>query len=265
VAGGSLSERTLWRMGTGVRVRVGELGETARKAWTEGLSALGQAEIVVPLQWSEDSERDRLIMRLLEFIGAYVARQPRRILAGQTLTYGWTTLRFDAADVQPRAGAIERLVMHELCDPFGVDAAQYCAGAARAIGLVRVQGDALRRNGITGEAEHPHRMHLAIACTRAMRRNGSLAEPLVLERDEPTEAHDSGWVVRCADPAHNHDDPNELHRVHLLHVVSAFPVVFGYLAMPAGTAVTVSEQEAIVFPPREDEGVVDPMPSRALP
>lgn len=232
-----------------------------RWAWTEGLTALGQAEIAVPLTWPEDQVRDHQIVRLLEFVKHYVTKQPKRILPNQTLTYGWTTLRFAQQKIPSLPGGADWLVVSELGEPFGSDPGAFIAGAEQAIGLLQAQEDALRRNRITGHAEHPHRFHRAVVCTEVMRRDGSLTEPLVLlrSREPDNSTHDSGWYVGCNRPDHNHDDPDELEFIHLLHVVQIFPTTLAYLAMPVQTMVVISDAEIVFFPPGSDAGVLDPI------
>lgn len=78
-----------------------------RWAWTEGLSTQGQQEIIVSLTWLFDDSRDRQITRLLKFIENYISSQPKRITAGQTMHYGWTTLRFVPAS-HDESGAMLR-------------------------------------------------------------------------------------------------------------------------------------------------------------
>ncbi len=248
-----------------MRVHFEAIDNTTRLARTDGLVALGQTEIDVPLPWTDDPERDAYVTRLLRFIEAYVTEQPRHIEAGQTLTYGWTTLRF----VRQEPSVVARLRMQELCEPFGAGSATYCDGAARAVELLRVQENALRRNRVTGTSDHPHRMSWAISCTKAVEQAGSLAEPLMLERISEPDAHDSGWVLHCAQlaerPTHNHDDPNELHRVHALHIATDYPMAFAYLGMPVGSAVLLLEQEVVVFRPGENDGIPDHEALRTLP
>ena len=65
-----------------------------RYAQTEGLQALGQQELAVPLFWQQGDQRDQQIIRLLKVIGQYISDQPKRITAGQTMQYGWSMLRF---------------------------------------------------------------------------------------------------------------------------------------------------------------------------
>lgn len=248
-----------------MQVRFEVSDDLPRWAMTDSLTVLGQADIAVPLWWTKDEARDQQIVRLLRFIAAYAASQSSRISTGQTLTYGWTTLRFSRqADSSP-ASANECLVVHELRAPFGGDDTAYVAGATQAIELVQVQERALQRNRITGVAEHPHRMHSAIVCTVVDGSTGMPAEPLVLERTEPMEPRDSGWVLRCLRSDHDHDDPSVLHKIHLLHLVTAYPVAFAYLAMPVGTAVMLSDQQVVVFAPGQDSGVVDAGARRHLP
>jgi hypothetical protein len=144
-----------------MQIRMSAGAGLPRLAWTEGLEALGQQELVVTLPWPEGDVRDEQIKRLLQFIEVYISGQPKLILAGQTMEYGWTLLHF-VTDEQ-RVG---RLIIEELRDPYTFGEPEYVPGVTRAIALKAVQDEALRRNRITGDAQFPHRARTAIVCNR---------------------------------------------------------------------------------------------------
>lgn len=91
-----------------MQIRMSTGDALPRRAWTEGLEALGQQELGVTLPWPQGDARDTQITRLLRFIEGYISSQPRRILAGQTMKYGWSRLRF-VADEQENRLLIEEL------------------------------------------------------------------------------------------------------------------------------------------------------------
>lgn len=247
----------------------------ARWAWTEGLREVAlrseqeapQAELGTPLPWLPDELRDGQVERLLTFLHRYLIRHGNPIRAGQTIRYGWTTLR---TRPMPESGGEghEQLVLQEMADPFTAPAAEsdaaFADGVSLATALLGVQEEALRRNQITGTADHPHRSDTAVVCSRVAREGGT---PLTLARLALTErhVHDSGWFVGCQDRDHQHDDPEELRGVHLRHVVAAYPWVFPYLGLPAGSSLTHSEAGIVLFRPGERRGQVDDAPPFGLP
>jgi len=238
-------------------VRIAFSDETAlyRWAWTEGLESLGQLDVTVPLPWHSGDARDGEIERLLSAVCEAVSEQGQRFRQGDTFDYGWTTLRFDAgAATGDSAG---RLVISELAEPLLATPPTYARGAALVAGLMRAQAEALTRNGIEGEPAHPHRSDLAVICTRVPPSGPEYPRPLVLERLSDPQRGESGWVIRCADLAHNHDSPQALASVRLLHTVAGFPGIVPYLGLPAGSAVLMEEQEVIVFRPGENTGIPD--------
>lgn len=239
-------------------MRIAFSGQTAlyRWAWTDGLEPLGQLDITVPLPWEADDPRDSEIERLLNAIADAVATEGRRIRQGDTFDYGWTTLRFEAgAATGDSAG---RLVVSELAEPLLATPPTYRRGADQLAALLCAQSETLSRNGITGASAPPHRSDLAVICTRVPPAGPEYPHPLVLERPSAPARGESGWVIRCADPIHDHDNPQALASVRLLHIVSGFPGIVPYLGLPVGYAVLVEDQDAIIFPPGEDEGRPDP-------
>ena len=79
---------------------------------------LGQQEMAVRLFWPELDPRDQEIRLLLNFLGNYIAEQPKRILGGQTLRYGLTMLRFVADERNESGLGTDRLLVEELASPF---------------------------------------------------------------------------------------------------------------------------------------------------
>lgn len=242
-------------------MRIAFSGETAlyRWAWTEGLEPLGQLDVTVPLPWQAGDARDGEIERLLAAVADVVANWGLRFRQGDTFNYGWTTLRFEAgAAAGDSAG---RLVVSELAEPLLATPPTYARGAALIAALQRTQAEALTRNGIEAEPAHPHRSELAVICTRVPPAGPEYPRPLVLERLTDPQRDESGWVIRCADPAHDHDTPQALASVRLLHIVAGFPGIVPYLALPVGCAVLLEEREVIVFRPGENTGSPDSAPA----
>jgi len=240
-----------------MHVHFSDPATSPRWAWTGGLAALGQQEFAVPLAWPEPDERDVIVERMLHFIGHYVMQQPRRIIAGETFTYGWTMLRMRVGDAgTPGAN---RLVIQEWTTPLRGGAHEYADGIARAVRLRQAQDDVMRRNRLTGGGDYPHCTAYAIICKKL-----SPLAPWPVEifahRLPHDQAGDSGWFIGCVDDDHDHDDPDQLGRVHLLHLVEHCPRLFPYLAAPDETQVAFEAEKTIVFPPDAQTGEEDDAP-----
>jgi hypothetical protein len=243
--------------------------EGDRWAWTEGLRdvplagelELPQAELGTPVPWPADELRDGQVDRLLTFVHRYLTRHSRPIRGGQTIRYGWTLLRTRPLEDED---GWERLALQELANPFAEQATSYIDGVRSAIDLLAIQEEAIRRNGITGTAEHPHRDDNVVVCAR-VDRGGST--PLTLTRQSLTQRrfHDSGWLAGCRERNHHHDDPEELQGAPLAHLVAAYSWIFPYLGMPAGTAVVREDAGIVVFRPDERRGALDDARPFALP
>lgn len=234
-----------------MQIRMSTGDALPRRAWTEGLEALGQQELGVTLPWPQGDARDEQVMRLLRFIEGYVSSQPRRIMAGQTMKYGWSTLRF-VADEQEN-----RLLIEELSNPHTSGESAYVPGASRAVAL---QEEVLRRLRITGESGHPHRSNTAIVCNRVTPETVGSLRPLQVQRLERPDGRYSGWFVGCVGGGHDHDDADQLEQVHLVHLVARLPGLFPYLALPVGAALLFEAEQVVVFRPGEQEGHSDVAP-----
>jgi hypothetical protein len=229
-----------------------------RWAWTDGLRTLGQREIAVMVPWPEHDSRDMLITHLLRFLENYLISQPKRILPEQTLRYGWTTLRF-VGDEHPLSGAgTDVLMIEEMQPPFSQDDPSYVPGVAHTIALLQLQHEAMRRNGITGDAMYPHHTQYALVCTRVTPETVHLLRPLMVHRLWQPNVQESGWFIGCCSQDHDHDNPDELAMIHLHHLMGQFPGLFPYLAMPVGTALLFEQSQVIIFRPSEENGQVDP-------
>jgi hypothetical protein len=185
------------------------------------------------------------------FTEGYVASQPRRILAGQTMNYGWSTQRFVADEER------NKLLIEELSNPHTSGETAYVPDATRAVALAALQEEVLRRLHITGESEHPHRSSTAIVCKRVTPETTGSLRPLGAQRLEGPDGRSSGWFLGCVGSGHDHDDADQLEQVHL---VARFPGLFPYLTLPVGTALLFEAEQVIVFRPGEQEGHPDAAP-----
>lgn len=231
-------------------------GTTPRWAWTEGLAASGREEIAAPLTWPAGDPRDRQSADLLAYVAAYVAEADQPLRPGETLAYGWTTLRFRASDDADALGP-GLLIVQELAQPLQDGDEPYTDGAAQAIALLARQLDAQQRNVVPGEADPPHRSDALIVCTRVPPAGFLWSYPLFAARLDH-DVDESGWFFGCYEQGHDHEDRGERERTTLGAVVAAFPRLFPYLALPVGTTVIFAATQTVVFRADDDEGYLDP-------
>jgi hypothetical protein len=238
-----------------MRVSLRENGAGQRWARLDEV-AEGQLPIETTCVWDPSSVWDGAVERLLRFIGEYVEKSGRHIHARETVDYGWTMLRASSGDT---AGAsADVLTLEELASPLEETVTRYTPGVWRALRLLESQNAVLRRNTVSGLAQHPSRNEGAIICSRASLTGDG---PLILERREvDKERRYSGWVVRCIDSTHDHDDADQLIFLHLSHIVHRCPRALPYLALPEGSAVLFDGNKTVLFHPGEDKGRLDPEP-----
>jgi hypothetical protein len=229
-----------------------------RWVWTEGLGTQGQQDVAVMVPWPEHDPRDLLLTHLLDFLEQYLNSQPKRILPGQTLRYGWMLLYF-VSDDQNRSGAgPDVLLIEELEHPFSPEVPSYVPGVTHTLALLQLQHEAMQRNHITGEAIYPHCSEKAIVCSRVTPETIQSLRPLKADRAWQPDNRTSGWFIGCCDQGHNHNNADELSVIHLFHLVKRLPALFPYLAMPVGTMLLFEESRAVIFRPGEQAGQVDP-------
>jgi hypothetical protein len=184
-------------------------------------------------------------------IGAYVAAGHPHDTDHQVMD----VLRFN----ESRANILE---IEEDTEPFSSDhPSHWGPGVRRAIAL-RLAGDAvMRRNRLTGQAEHPNRGHFAVACVHI---TDGYAGRVVAERGEinrSTSPWGSGWQMNCGAVDHTAD---HWHQHHLTHLVNPRPFVMPYLCMPEGSMVVFEEEGgAIVWGAGSESGARDPDDPRA--
>lgn len=217
-----------------------------RRAVTDGLAPFNQFEIALEMAASvgEDAAAN-----LLRYIGDYLAASGKRLQPGETIRYGWSTLRF--AQMPPES----YLFVSELADPFSSANDQYVPGAARAITIIAEQDSAVQRNGMVAPSHHPHRTETAVVCSRVA--PGRPIRVLVFDRLKAVAPDDSGWFIGCGDKSHNHDDATELYRIFLVRLAELDPRIVYYLALPEGSRIVFERRKVIVFPPGQQEGIYD--------
>lgn len=224
---------------------------------TEGLNVLGQRELAVLAPWSNDDLRHRLLLNLLEFIECYIQSQPKRILPGQTFQYGWSLLRFVSDEDNMSGAGSDTLLIEEQESLFAFDDVPFVPGVARTLELMQIQHKAMQRTRVTGDVQYPFFAHFVLICSYVTPEAIQQLRPLMAERYHEPEGQFSGWFIGCCDKSHDHDNPDELGKVHLMHIVKGLPALFPYIAMPIGTALLFEEDKVVVFLPGKEQGFVD--------
>lgn len=229
-----------------------------RWMWTDSLAEFGQTDFAVPLTWTADDWRTMECESLLTFIEQYIAEQPKRISAGQTMTYGWTLLHFRSSREEDVPAVEGKLIIQELVDPWSDEPAAYQDGCYGSILLKRIQNRVIIRRRITGESDAPYRYHHAIVCANL---HPALPDRFVMERvrepDGTSGERNSGWYFGCLDHQHDHDQPENLLSAHLLHLVEQRRYIFPYLSLPVGSIVAFETDKVIVFAPGAEDGYAE--------
>ncbi len=213
---------------------------------TDGLASINGRECALELVGGVTPDQAE---RVLRYIGDYIASSRQKIKPGETMRYGWSTLRF----VQDEGDAA--LSIEELEDPYSTTSDTFARGAAKAIQILRSQDEAVKRNGLSSPAHHPHRSERAVICRRLS--PNAPWRVLVFDRIKARQADQSGWFVGCGSSTHDHNDVNELASLHLVYLSERDPRIVEYLAMPEDSRVVFDQRRVIVFNPGAQEGHVD--------
>ncbi len=219
---------------------------------TDGLAAQNGRECALELMDGVTADNAE---RVLRYISDYLTASGQKIMAGETMRYGWSTLRF-AQDNNDPALSIE-----ELEEPFATASDTFRRGAAKAIAILRAQDETVRRNGLSTIAHHPHRSERAVICRRLS--PTATWKVLVFDRIKARQAEQSGWFVGCGSSTHNHNDVAELASLHLVYLSERDPRIVPYLALPEDTRVVFEPSKVIVFAPGVQAGQVDNAALRA--
>lgn len=241
-----------------MEIRAGLAPDGRRWAWTEGLGEYDQQDFALPMTWHAGDWRDKHVHKVLDFIGNYVQTHPKRILAEQTMRYGWTTLTFRESAPDESPDGRLRLVIREIAEPLRDTLAEYVDGVERVLWLHMHQSYAAVRLGLN-ETDHPHRSMFATVCTRIDLQGGS---PLFLWRrgypkGQPHDPRDSRWLVGCTDREHPHNTPGDVDLAPLIHLVGGYVHIFPYLALPDDTSVVFEGGTATIFKPHDPHPVLD--------
>jgi hypothetical protein len=237
-----------------VQYEIDRKADGSRLIRTRGLQRIGQDDLCVPVGLKRGHEWDHHVIGILDFMAAYVIRSNARIRADETATYGWTQLRFVRRDNR-------LLEVHEIGDVYSHDSSPgFVPGVDRAVRLTIAADEVMRRNGLAGVGDLPFRGKMAVACKHL----GARQEPrLAIERMEPDDVDDSGWVVHCGIDVEAHES-EDCFLTHLAHLGHDWPFVVPYLTLPLGCRVWFEEEGALVFKPGEKEGVYDPADAYAF-
>ena len=237
-----------------MQVRLETRADGQQRVITNGLMELGQQECALELT---NDAAEEYAAKVLHYIADYVAKSQQHIQAGETMRYGWSTLRFVQAPDAPI------LSIEELADPFSTATDSFIRGAGKAIAILREQDATVHRNGIGPIGHHPHRSERVVICRRLP--PSVPWRVMVFDRLQAGQADQSGWFVGCGQADHAHNDVKELASLHLVYLAERDPRIVRYLAMPEETRVVFEQQKIIVFGPQEQAGHLDDAPDILAP
>ena len=241
-----MSQQNLLRGMGMTQVRLETRADGQQRVITNGLMEMGQQECALELT-NEATEENAA--KVLNYIANYVAKAQQLINAGETIRYGWSTLRFAQ---EPDAHILS---IEELVDPFSTAADSYARGAGKAIAILREQDRTVQRNGSGPIGHHPHRSERVVICRRLP--PNVPWRVMVFDRLQSRQADQSGWFVGCGQADHAHNDVKELASLHLVYLAERDPRIVHYLAMPEDTRIVFEHNKIIVFSPQEQAGHLD--------
>ena len=152
----------------------------------------------------------------------------RAFKEGDLFQCGWLNLRF--RKIAPDLMAAEEPDLTSI--PTG-----YEDSVTNALGHLHWQRMCASAVGIQESLNAPVMTHMAAICPK-LQREGSF----FMERHTPT-AEDSGWIIACDEPGHDHVHSAEMLRASLYEVVLRFRVVVAaFLALPPGSKVLKTPQ-----------------------
>lgn len=158
---------------------------------------------------------------LLRWFEAEEARGVR-FSAGQTVQFGWSTLRLTQR-ADGSLGVLEPDLQHELKWLESVDQAAFQAWQ---------QKEVLSSLDLVDRADFPRQALHAVVCERVF-----TAGALMLGRTEASAPTDSGWFVGCTDEAHDHQHEAALTIAPLVELAARLPRLVPWFALPAGVDV----------------------------
>ncbi len=165
-------------------------------------------------------ERDarELVARLEQRCGSHSPLEP-----GSHFQHGWLTLRL-------HRDADNFLNVQEP-DLSGLPV-RYVDSVTNSLRHLAWQRACAASIGFKGNLVHPTMSDAAAVCPRLGR-----SRNFIMQRSDST-ANDSGWVLGCADTAHDHKHTSDLTRLSLYEVVTRFrPEIAAFLALPSGAKI----------------------------
>ena len=160
---------------------------------------------------------------LMRFLEEGVARGTR-FAAGETLRYGWATLR-----LKQRGDGT--LGIEEQSSKDGEDS--WDEFVDRTLMQVWYQNEVGRSLHVEDRLDFPAQGQAAVFCTRVEE-----VQRWFLARHEMPDPF-SGWHLCCADKQHDHDSDSNVLAAELLHLTARFPFVTQFLALPVETVVGI--------------------------
>lgn len=117
---------------------------------------------------------------------------------------------------------------------------EWIPGASQSIKLLRLQRDIAESIGLENEITPPSIRWSLLVGADLTQQN----EDLILDRVE-TDDSDSGWFVGNGDTVLDYNDEANLSRISVYQAILNWPQISGFLALPAGCRVDVSDAKPV--------------------
>ncbi|MEU4313231.1 hypothetical protein [Nocardia sp. NPDC024068] len=152
-------------------------------------------------------------------------REGSRFPVGETVGIGW----LDCYVTDRGDGTLG------LCEPdFAQMPPAFVSGTAQALEQLWFQREVAGSLGLEPELDFPNHLQYAMTCAAFG------ATDSVLMHRYPHGDTESGWFIGCSGSAHRHTDAT-LRAATLYELAVAKPAIIGYLALPTGCSVVLTE------------------------
>jgi hypothetical protein len=230
---------------------------SGRTIWTEGLQEHGIPELLGPIDWVPDDDRDDYAEHVFRVVASNLLNHYVEARPGEVTRCAWSPIQLQAPDWENAPSPDQWLVLAEAFSPFGDQSQGFTLGIHHAVTILVAQREAIHRNAIHGPFNYPNANMKVVVCRRIPHSTAPRTN-WCARRMRAADDTDSGWAVGCGEDDHNHDEVASWGVGHLHHLVADYPFLLLYLPMPEGTAIDVSEEGVMLFRPDEEEGHLDP-------
>jgi hypothetical protein len=200
------------------------------RAQTSQCRTFGQPEITV--QWSGNDHLTSWANRLLSWLQTEVAAG-RRFLPEQTVQFGWSIM-----EVRQRTDGLFALFESD----FSSLPIVFVDSVSNTLHHTMLQKFVVESVASANEMEFPSMLQTCVVCSRF----GDKGD-LILERQEPSNSQDSGWLFGCQQSEHSHNSADELQVKSLYEAAACIDSrVIPFLALPIGFRIDLEKSGVFV-------------------